>query len=50
MLFTRRAKRQQNSRVQAQENLLNDMEYQIGKSGTRYDSEYKRIDWNAGER
>ena len=43
-------KQQQNSRVQAQENLLNDMEYQIGQSDKKYDSEYKRIDWNAGER
>ena len=43
-------KQQQNSRVQAQENLLNDMDYQIGQSDKKYDSEYKRIDWNAGER
>lgn len=43
-------KQQENSRVQAEEAVLNDLDYQIGRSDTNYDSEYKRIDWNAGDR
>ena len=43
-------KQQENSRMQAEEAVLNDLDYQIGRSDTNYDSEYKRIDWNAGDR
>ena len=43
-------KQQENSRQQAQDAMLADAEYQINQSGTGYDSEYKRIDWNAGDR
>ena len=43
-------KQQENSRLQAQKAVLNDMNYQIGNSDTSYDSEYKQIDWNAGNR
>lgn len=42
-------KQQENSRQQAQEAALNDLEKQI-HSGLKFDSEYKRIDWNAGDR
>ena len=44
------SKQQENSRMQAQEAALNDLEYQIGDSDKNYDSEYKQIDWNAGDR
>lgn len=40
-------KQQQNSRMQAQ---AADMDYQIGHTETDYDTEYKRIDWNAGDK
>ena len=43
-------KQQENSRKQAQEAALNALEYQIGDSTKNYDSEYKQIDWNAGDR
>ncbi|MBR1512809.1 MAG: PrsW family intramembrane metalloprotease [Bacteroidales bacterium] len=43
-------KQQENSRLQAQEAALNDLEYQIGEADKNYDSEYKQIDWNAGDR
>lgn len=43
-------KQQENSRVQAQEVKAADMDYQIGHTSIDYDSEYKRIDWNAGDR
>ena len=43
-------KQQENSRKQAQEAMAADLEYQIKQTGMDYDSEYKRIDWNAGDR
>ena len=43
-------KQQENSRKQAQEAMSADMDYQIRQMGRGYDSEYKRIDWNAGDR
>lgn len=42
-------KQQENSRRQAQEAALNDVENQIS-SPLKFDPEYKQIDWNAGER
>ena len=42
-------KQQENSRRQAQEAALNDVEKQI-HSGLNYDSEYRKIDWNAGDK
>ena len=43
------SKQQENSRVQNQEARLNNLEHQI-HSGLNFDSEYKQIDWNAGNR
>ena len=43
-------KQQENSRKQAQEAKAADLEYQIREAIKDYDSEYKRIDWNAGNR
>ena len=43
-------KQQENSRMQAEQAKVADMDYQIGSTGMGYDSEYKRIDWNAGDR
>ena len=43
-------KQQENSRMQAEQAKAADMDYQIGSTGMGYDSEYKRIDWNAGDR
>ncbi|MBQ8957692.1 MAG: PrsW family intramembrane metalloprotease [Bacteroidales bacterium] len=43
-------KQQENSRLQAQEAVLNDLDYQIGEADKNYDSEYKQINWNAGDR
>lgn len=43
-------KQQQNSHKQAQEAMTTDMDYQINSTDTGYDSEYKQIDWNAGNR
>lgn len=43
-------KQQENSRVQAQEAMAADMDYQISSTETGYDTEYKQIDWNAGDR
>ena len=43
-------KQQENSRKQAQEAMAADLEYQIKQMGMDYDSEYKQIDWNAGDR
>jgi len=43
-------KQQENSRRQAQEAKAADMEYQIRQAIHGYDSEYKRIDWGAGDR
>ena len=43
-------RQQENSRLQAQENQASDIDYQINQNVTDYDSEYKRIDWNAGDR
>ena len=42
-------KQQENSRRQAQKAALRDLEKQI-HSGLNYDSEYRKIDWNAGDR
>ena len=42
-------KQQENSRLQAQENLENDLDHQID-TDLNYDSEYKHIDWNAGDK
>ena len=42
-------KQQENSRRQAQEAALQDVEKQI-HSGLNYDSEYRKIDWNAGNK
>ena len=42
-------KQQENSRRQAQKAALQDVEKQI-QSGLNYDSEYRKIDWNAGNR
>jgi len=42
-------KQQENSRQQAVEAALNDIDNQISQS-TSFDSEYKRIDWNAGDK
>ena len=41
-------KQQENSRRQAQEAALNDVETQI-HSNLNFDAEYKQIDWNAGD-
>ncbi|MCR5659990.1 MAG: PrsW family intramembrane metalloprotease [Bacteroidales bacterium] len=43
-------KQQENSRKQAQEAMTANMDYQISPTDTGYDSEYKQIDWNAGNR
>ena len=43
-------KQQENSRRQAQEAKATDLEYQIRQAIHDYDSEYKRIDWGAGDR
>jgi RsiW-degrading membrane proteinase PrsW (M82 family) len=43
-------KQQENSRKQAQEAKAADLEYQIRQAIHGYDSEYKRIDWDAGDR
>lgn len=43
-------KQQENSRKQAQQERLNNLEAQFKNIGSDYDSEYKRIDWNAGNR
>ena len=43
-------KHQANSKVQAQAAQAADMDYQIGQTDTGYDSEYKQIDWNAGDK
>ena len=43
-------KQQENSRMQAQEALAADLDYQISTPDTGYDTEYKQIDWNAGDR
>ena len=42
-------KQQENSRRQAREAALHDVEAQI-RDGLHFDSEYKQIDWNAGDR
>ena len=42
-------KQQENSRLQAQEAALKDVETQI-RSELNYDPEYRQIDWNAGNR
>ena len=42
-------KQQENSRLQSQETMLNDVDTQI-HSNLNFDSEYKQIDWNAGNR
>ena len=43
-------KQQENSRRQAMEAMAADLEYQIGQKDADYDSEYRQIDWNAGDR
>ena len=43
-------KQQENSRKQAQEAKAADLEYQIRQAIHGYDSEYKHIDWGAGDR
>lgn len=43
-------KQQENSRMQAQEAMDANMDYQITPTDTGYDTEYKQIDWNAGDR
>ena len=43
-------KQQENSRRQAQEAKAADLEYQIHQAINGYDSEYKRIDWDAGDK
>ena len=43
-------KQQENSRRQAQEARAADLEYQIRQAINGYDSEYKRIDWDAGDK
>ena len=43
-------KQQENSRKQAQEAKAADLEYQIRQAIHGYDSEYKHIDWDAGDR
>ena len=43
-------KQQENSRKQAREAMFADMNYQIGHTESDYNSEYRRIDWNAGNR
>jgi len=43
-------KQQENSRKQALEAKASDLEYQIRQSIHGYDSEYKRIDWDAGDK
>jgi len=42
-------KQQENSRKQSKENALHNLEEQI-RTNLNFDSEYKRIDWNAGNR
>ena len=42
-------RQQENSRLQAIEAINNDLDYQINNSSQNYDTEYKRIDWNAGD-
>ena len=43
-------KQQENSRKQAREAKTADLEYQIRQAINGYDSEYKRIDWDAGDK
>ena len=43
-------KQQENSRRQAQEAKAADLEYQIRQAINGYDSEYKQIDWDAGDK
>ena len=43
-------KQQENSRKQAQQAKAADLEYQIRQAIHGYDSEYKHIDWGAGDR
>lgn len=43
-------KHQANSQQQAQEALLADTDYQVNQSDTGYNTEYKQIDWNAGDK
>ena len=43
-------KQQENSRLQAEQAKATDMDYHINQTNTGFDSEYKRIDWNAGDR
>ena len=43
-------KQQENSRMQAEQAKAAEMDYQIRSMDSGYDSEYKRIDWGAGDR
>ena len=43
-------KQQENSRLQAEEAKAADMDFQINETSTGYNTEYRQIDWNAGDR
>ena len=43
-------KQQENSRLQAEEAKAADMDFQINETDTGYNTEYRQIDWNAGDR
>jgi len=43
-------KQQENSRMQAQQSQASDMNFHIGHKESDYNSEYKHIDWDAGDR
>ena len=43
-------KQQENSRLQAEEAKAADMDFQINETGTGFNTEYRQIDWNAGDR
>lgn len=43
-------KQQENSRLQAEEAKAADMDFQINETNTGFNTEYRQIDWNAGDR
>ena len=43
-------KQQENSRLQAEEAKAADMDFQINETSTGFNTEYRQIDWNAGDR
>ena len=43
-------KQQENSRLQAEEAKAADMDFQINETSTGFNTEYRQIDWNAGNR